>query len=223
MLILVLAAIALLVGVPFPAAAVFVVATVWPVGFLVAAGLLAGYSAIRRHSRPHRPYQAEARFFRDWAAEAVSGASLRHGLHVAALTHPTLPVAEAARLARVGRPNEEVAEALRGGLPINGAAAGALVRISAVSGAGVGPALTELAMRALDMQELERMRRVETAQVRLSAWIIGGLPMLVMTALFLTGRGPSLAGAGLALAIIGALLVSAGAVTSALLFRRYGL
>lgn len=215
----VLVALVLVAG-PHPAAAAIVaLAYLSPPGFLLAA---AGWSALHAvgRTRANRALPgAEAAFLRGMAGEIEAGASLRQALAAAADRAPDLSLATAVRLARAGRPAAEIADQLEQVLKHNGRLAGAAYRLVSEEGARAGPVFAGLAVRAADAGELQRTRRVVTAQARLSAWVVGGLPIGATGALMIMGRGPDLAGPAGVVSAIGAALVGLGAIVIWLMVR----
>ncbi len=118
----------------------------------------------------------EQQYFAAVHAELRAGASIREALAEAASGQgPTL--AGVRRLARSGASLDEVADELAR-LPATGAAAGAAVRVAAHSGGRAAAVFLRLADRAAQEADLARQRRVLTTQARLSAGIVGGLPLL---------------------------------------------
>ncbi len=80
-----------------------------------------------------------------------------------------------------------------------------------------------LALMALEEAELARERRVATAQARLSAMIVAGLPLVFLAVLAVTGRMELLWGAGtagVALLTGGLALVAVGVIAIWVMIRR---
>lgn len=219
MLMAVLIALVLIAG-PHPAAAGLVaLAYLSPEGLLAAAVVWAAVHARRRaRERRARP-GAEAQFLRGVAAEVEAGASVREAVLAAADRSPELGLDTAVRLAAAGRPASDVAEQLGAALAHNGRVAAAAYRMVAETGARAGPVFSGLAVRAAHLGELERTRRVLTTQARLSAWVVGGLPIVVTGLLMVTGRGPVLEGPSGVITVVGALLIVVGAVVVWLMVR----
>jgi Flp pilus assembly protein TadB len=97
-------------------------------------------------------------------------------------------------------------------LPLNGRLAGAAWAISNEVGAPFAPVMTVLADRASSRGRLQRERRALTAQARATAWIVAGLPILLVAVLWATGRislgnSWSVAVVGLGLQVVGVGLV----------------
>jgi Flp pilus assembly protein TadB len=215
----VLAGVALIAGLPIPVAVVAALALVGPWWLLAGA---AGWGILSRVRRPRPPGPTdEAAFLRGLAAEIAAGASLRQAVVAAADRAPALPLQRAVRGAAAGMPAEEVGEALRAALPVNGTLAAAAFRLAAGTGGKVGAVMHTLAERASEVGRLERERRALSAQARASAWIVGGAPFLLLAGLGLTGRlGPLVSDpAGPVVLAVGLGLQAAGAATVWLMLR----
>ncbi|MDH3539039.1 MAG: hypothetical protein OEP52_03500 [Acidimicrobiia bacterium] len=219
MLIAVLLAITLVRARHWAVAAILAVAYLAPVALLVGAGAWAAYHARRRTRARRRLPGAEADFLRAVAGEVEAGASIRHALITAAAAVPELDLARAVHLSAAGRPAGEVASALRAALPVNGRVAGAAYQLVAETGGRASAVFAALAVRAADAGDIERERRVLTAQARLSAWLVGGLPAGVTVAMALAGRGPRLQGPGAFVSILGVGLIVMGGAGVALMVR----
>ncbi len=209
-----------LVLAPHPAvAAILAFAYLSPGGFLVAAAAWATYHARQRGRLRRRLPAEEADFLRAMAGEIDAGASIRQAVIAAADRAPTLDLAAMVHVAAAGRPAAEVAGRLREALPLNGRVAAAAYELVADTGGRASAVFAGLAVRASDAGELERERRALTAQARSSAWLVGGLPVGVTLAMALAGRGPTLAGAGAVVTVLGVALIVTGGAVVALLVR----
>ncbi len=219
MLMAVLVALVLAFG-PHPVAgAMLAVGYVSPPGFLVLAGGWAAFHGARRtHARRQLP-RAEADFLRGMAAEIEAGASIRQAVIAAADRAPDLDLGPVVRTAVTGRQADEVSQRLGSALPINGRLASAAYLMVAETGASASAAFSGLAVRAADAGDLERERRVLTTQARVSAWVVGGVPVGVTLALMLVGRGPSLHGPAGTMTVLGFGLICAGSVVVWLMVR----
>ena len=200
-----------LVGGAHPGAVLIVgVAVLQPVLFLTAAAAWALFHAGRR-ARGRRSMPAtEADYLRAISAEIEAGSSLRRALAAAAAQVPDLPLAAVARIADAGRPVTEVAAGLERALPLNGRMAAAACRLVSETGARASAVFAGLAVRAAVIGDVERERRVVTAQARLTAWIIGGLPAAATILLLILGRAPAGGEAGRLVTAIGLTLVGTG-------------
>ncbi|NNF10165.1 MAG: hypothetical protein HKN74_07770 [Acidimicrobiia bacterium] len=206
----VLVATALVRG-PHPAwAGVLAFAYLSPIGFLTAAAGWGVFQAARRSAARRRMPAAEADFLRGVAAEVEAGASIRQAVVAAADRAPALPLALPVRSAAAGRPAVEVAAGLEQALPLNGRLAAAAYQLVVDTGARASAVFAGLAMRAAGAGDMARERRGLTAQARLSAWLVGGLPVAATVLLTVAGRGPDVAGAGGLLTVVGVGLVVAG-------------
>jgi len=216
----VLLAVGLLAGVHPGAVAVVIVAYLSPYLFLMLVAAWAGYHAHhRRRKRQSRPFQ-EADFLRGVAAEIDAGSSVRHAVIAGAARAPDLKLEPAVHLAAAGRPAAELAERLQAALPVNGRLAAAAYSLVAESGAQASSVFSGLAVRAAGAGEIERERRVMTAQARLSAALIGGLPVVVTLTMTVMGSGPDLSGAGAAITILGVGLTGLGGLMVWLMVRQ---
>jgi len=162
----------------------------------------------RRRSRPQR---CDADFFEAMAAELRRGASLRHAVAWAA------PESKAARLATTGQPMPVVVAALKSDIPLSSELAGAGIKLAARSGAPAAPLFARLAERSRIAEQLERELRVLTAQARLSAAVVGLIPVGLGIGMVLSRGGAVLASsaarttvaAGLSLQLIGLGIIAA--------------
>ncbi|MDP8958663.1 MAG: hypothetical protein M3N51_05545 [Actinomycetota bacterium] len=201
-------------------------AIVRPGWFLVLAALWAAYAHWRSARGPSFPLGAlggEAAFLQGMASELAAGGSLRSSLEAAAQRAPKLPLGPAVRLAKAGRPMEEVAQALQPALSHDGRITCAALRVAALTGGRAATIFGRLALRAFEGDELVRERRALTAQARLSAWLIGGAGPLGLVVLVLSGRADVLlngGGVGAAVLVVGALLQIAGSATVWWMLRR---
>jgi Flp pilus assembly protein TadB len=109
----------------------------------------------------------------------------------------------------------DVAEALITVLPVNGQAFRAICAFSEHTGARISAALGILADRADDASELVRERKVTLAQVKLSAVVVGLVPIAASIGLVVLRGVPEPGGpvivvpmvAGIALQVIGTAVV----------------
>lgn len=123
--------------------------------------------------RARRSTIDEPRFYMAVHSALESGASLHRAIAAAADGSPQLA---GVRVAAAGGSTDEIAHAMRV-LP-GGEAAGAAVRVAARSGGKAADVFLRLAERAAADTDVARQRRVLTAQSRLSAAIVGGLPIV---------------------------------------------
>lgn len=182
---------------------------------LVATGILA-WDDIRSLRLPRRSAGIdEVQFLNSIHAELRAGASLRWALATAAGSVDDAEVRAVQRLALAGAPLTELAPLLRR-LPINGRRLTAALQVAAVAGGRSADVFSRLAGRAAEEADLARERQSLTTQVRLSAAVVGGLPLLWLvlggidrvTALAGAGGiGTAVAFIGLAMELSGGLLV----------------
>lgn len=212
---IVLAGVLVWVGIPVLPLVVAAAALAFPVPAAVAVVLWV--AADRWRSAPGPDADDEAFFLESIAAELDGGASPRAAL-VAAAERPGAVRAEGiARVVALGLDSPRIAVQLAAALPLNGRLAGAAWAISAESGAPLGPVVRLLAQRAGGRGRLLRERRALTAQARATAWLIGGLPVVLFIALVVTGR---IGVAALPVAMAGAALQAVGIVIVLIMLRR---
>lgn len=143
-----------------------------------------------------------------------AGASIRSA--IADRTIEGIP-SRARRLAQLGQPMADVGGAMVAVLPANGRAFRAICAFSEYTGAAVSAALEILADQAGEVAQLARERRVSLAQVKLSAVVVGIVPMVVSVALVAVRGVPDPGGAlvvipmivGLSLQLVGVAIVFA--------------
>jgi tight adherence protein B len=170
-----------------------------------------------------RPGQGEGAFLQAIAAELRSGAAVRMAIADAADRTPSLPLRQVARLAQAGRPLDELAAPLSAALTGNGVLVAAAVRIAGRTGGKIADTFDELALIAGEDMELRGETRAATAQARLSAWIVGGIPVAYLAYTAASGRLSALIDAGAVgigvLGVGGTLLIS-GVVAIVVILRR---
>jgi len=166
----------------------------------------------------------EADLLRGISAELAAGASLRSAVVAAADRAPALDLRGAVRLARAGFPASRIGDALAVALPGNGRLVAAAFRLAATTGGRAAGVMSTLAARADDVGALERERRALTAQARLSAWVVGGAPLLLLAVLGATGRLSGLLEdpVGRIVLGVGVLLELTGAAVVVTMIRRAG-
>ena len=130
----------------------------------------------RIRSRHRRSQLDEHQFYAAVHAEMRGGASLRRALADAAAGHDAAELRAVRRAASSGAPIAGIAAGLRS-LPGSGDRAAVAVRVAARSGGMAADVFLRLADRASEDAELARQRRVLTTQARMSALIVGGLPL----------------------------------------------
>lgn len=171
--------------------------------------LVPGIDRLRRRQR--RTTIDEERFHASVQSELRAGSSLRHALAAAARGCPGLVAVRRAALA--GRSFDEVAATLLV-LPTTGDQARLAVLVTDYSGGAIADVFLRLAERAATAAELDRQRRILTAQTRLSAAIVGGLPLVWLgfggvgrLQALVDGGGAAIAAAGLVMETMGVAMV----------------
>ena len=196
---------------------------VWrPWWFLIG---VAGWAVVHRlRARSNAGSGDEADLLRGISAELAAGASLRSAVVAAADRAPALDLRPAVRLARAGFPASRIGDVLAAALPRNGRLVAAAFRLAATTGGRAAGVMTTLAARADDVGALTRERRALTAQARLSAWVVGGAPLLLLVVLGVTGRLSGLLGDPMGRVVlgVGVLLELAGAAVVVTMIHRAG-
>lgn len=215
-----LLAAALLFGVPWPVAGAVALVMAQPIvgGSILA---LAAMVATRQAKADGGP-GAEAVYLAAVAAELRGGASLRLALGTAAGAAPHLALGAVARSALAGASMGVVAAELRRRLPVTAPLVVPTVELAAESGGLAAAMFDRLALRAIDEANARRELRTASAQARLSAWVVGGLPVIALGFGAVTGRLDSLIAAGtigLVIVVVGAGLLAMGLVVVAVLSR----
>lgn len=205
----------ILVGVP-----VVIVAGVLAVSFLpiplalVAVIVIGSIGIVARRRVRAASGNSEGDLLRQISGRVAAGATIR-----STIADPTIESVpgNARRLASLGVPMAEVAEALAVVFPLNGQAFQAICSFSEHTGAGISAALGVLAERADDASELARERKVTLAQVKLSAVVVGLVPVAASIGLVVLRGVPDPGGAvivvpmiiGIAMQILGTGIVFA--------------
>ena len=165
-------------------------------------------------------WREESIFLEGLAAEVRGGSSLRNAI-VDRAARSELDLAHAARLAGLGRPMADVGVALGDVLEVNGRVAGPALTMAAQAGAEVGPLFDSLAHTAAMAADEAREQKTATAQARLSAWLVAGVPAVAAITMAVVGDNDILgSGAGVAIALVGLSLLAAGSATVWLMLRR---
>lgn len=184
---MVLAALGIAVGVPIPLVIAGWAASVQPTAALAGIAAYGGWRVwLKRRDRTGP--DDEAGFLQTLSAELTGGASLRSGLVAAASRAERLPLHDAARAAEVGMPASRIAALLGAALPVNGRMTAAAWLLAAESGGPAASVMQSLAVRAARQGELIRERRSLTAQARASAWVVAGLPAMLLLGTVVSGR-----------------------------------
>lgn len=160
----------------------------------------------------------EVRVFDRIVAELQGGASPRSALAAVADRERVIDLSVAKRLVAAGLPTSLIAHEVGKALPHNGRLASAAWALAGEAGAPAAPVMTLLAGRAAERGRLDRERRALTAQARATAWLIAGVPMLVLAALLVMGRLS--AGPGLPVVLVGVMLQVLGLAIVTVMIRR---
>jgi Flp pilus assembly protein TadB len=155
---------------------------------------------------------AAAGYFDSVASELRRGAVLRQALAI------PVPGTRLARLALTGQPIELVAVEARQMFALDDDLATAGIRLAGRSGAPAGVLFARLAERLRAAEQSARDRRALTAQARLSAVVIGVLPVVPAVMMLASGQrsvllepgpGRSMVVAGLVLQALGLIVIGA--------------
>jgi len=147
------------------------------------------------------------------AGELRGGATLRSALGTLS--------PDVARLAVAGRPVAELAAAVEEALPSHGRLVASVTLLADRLGGSVAALFEELAAVALDADDLARELRVAAAPAYVQGAIVGGLPLLALVRLLVSGDvGAAGSPVAAAAAVVGVVLVSAGVLAVAVLVRR---
>jgi Flp pilus assembly protein TadB len=182
----------LVIGAPLPMLTALGLA-VWQPVWLLAAVIAWAAAGWRKDQSNDND---EAAYLQAVAGELRAGASLRHAICAAQADPATLPLRRAVRLARAGHPLDQVADELARALPRLGGLTASSVRTVGVTGGRAADVFDGLALVATEELDLVRERRAATAQVRFSALIVGGIPVVYLAYAALTDRLAGLASTG---------------------------
>jgi tight adherence protein B len=214
---------AVLAGVPWPVVALLALAHAAP---WLALGVFAVVVTLAvRHRPPIASAADEASWLAALAAELRSGASLRTALSMVSSVVPALPTSGLARLAEAGAPVERIADEAAAVLPHRGRAVGAALSVAGAAGGRVAVVFERLAADAWADVESGRAMAALTVQARLSAWVVGGLPVVGLVILVVTGRLGAVLGSGSVAAFamaVGVVLEVAGVAAVVAMVRRVG-
>ena len=195
-----LAAGAALFGVPMVIVIGTLAVSFLPIPLAVVVVLVASaVSVIHRRRRRADQMPDEGTLLRQFSGRVSAGATIRSTIADAAMV--SVPM-RARRLAALGQPMADVGDAMTCVLPVNGAAFRAICSFSEHTGAAIASALAVLAERADDATELARQRRVSLAQVKLSAVVVGLVPIAVSFGLLAVRGIPEPGGAVIVVPII---------------------
>ncbi len=182
---------------------------------VLAVGILAWDDIHSVRVRRRGPAIDEVQFLNSIHAELRAGASLRWALATAAAGERDPAVHAVRRLALSGAPFPEIAPRL-GRLPVNGRRLAASLQVAATAGGRSADVFARLTQRAVEEANLVREKRALSAQARMSAAVVGGLPVLWMlfggadrvhTLAGAGGLGTTVAVVGVGMELIGGLFV----------------
>jgi tight adherence protein B len=200
----------LVIGAPLPALAALGLAVWQPVWALAA---ILAWSVLAGQHNDSSTEDAEAAYLQAVGSELRAGSSLRHSLSSAASRVAGLQLDRVVRLATAGRPLAQVAQSLERALPRLGALTASAVRTAGVTGGRAADVFDALSVLAAEETALVRERRTATAQARISAWIVGGLPVVYLLYAAVSGKLAvllSVGPAGSLLLVVGLLLLTGG-------------
>ncbi len=202
MVVTALLALALIGGVPPAVVGLIALGAASPwLGLAVVASL----AAVSLKRSPVAGPADEAQWLATVASELRGGASLRTAV-VAAAHRSGLDLATVERRAAAGVPLPALVPPLARAFPVTGPVLGPAIRMAATSGGAAAAIFHRLAARAAVAAGEERERRADTAGARLSAWIVGAVPVLVLALLVVSGR----AGAVMRSGTLGTVAVALG-------------
>ena len=198
--------------------ALLVVALWKPVPTLVLVLALFGIARLNTKPEPH----GEAMFLHGVSMELRAGANLRSALREAAGRNHGLNLGVAVRLADVGAPVVAIADALSVALPEYGDVTAAAVRTAGATGGRVAAVFESLAQVAAEDREMQRETKAATAQARVSAIIVGGMPVGFLAFQAASGRLSELlsTNVGIGVLAVGGTFLALGAGTVAVMLRR---
>lgn len=211
---------AVLAGVPAPTVALMAAAWLWPLPTsAVVLTLVAGQ--VRRDSRQATTTSPEVAFLVAVGAELRAGSSLRLALSTAG--RQVSELAAISRYALSGRPIGELAKIVETELPRHGGMTAAALRLADGMGGSMAPLFEELAAQVIDAEELRRERRVAIAPALAQGIVVGGIPVLVLAWMLISGQLGEVVSSGPAAVVVvaaGCLLTFAGVAAVALMLRR---
>ncbi len=164
-----------------------------------------------RMSRPVDRRSAGVMLLVRLSAQLRAGSTLRMAIGEVAANDPDL--ASAARLAAAGRPMGQVVEAMGPGLGRFARLTGASIRMAAVSGGALAPVIEQLVVQAMALDDLQRERRSAMAPGMLQAAVVGGVPVVLLVSMVVSGRFVDLVATGpfhASAALLGAVLTIGG-------------
>ena len=145
-----------------------------------------------RRALPRPPTVAgvedEIAFASSVAGATRSGSSLRRALGDGLVVLPAPNVAGITRRLQTGAPMARLLPDIAAALPTTGPSVAATLALAADDGGAVAPLFDRIAETGHRRLQLDRQRRAALAQSRLSASIVGGLPIVASALMLVTGR-----------------------------------
>lgn len=195
-----------------------VVAALWAITGAPARRRLAGWADQLRTRQPLSAAD-EARLLRDLASDVTAGLHPAAALSRVTSAYPQLDVEDSLRLVTSGRGVAVVAAAIGKQLPVNSDVIGASIALATDTGSGLAAVLHRLAERA-DMRAAEnREHSVATAQARISAVVVGGLPLVGVATMAVSGAFSGLDSLTKRVVLAGVALVATGLGITAWMVR----
>ncbi len=171
---------------------------------------LVGWEIIRRRRAGGGTGRDEAAFLRGLAGAVGAGATVRHAV---AATNSSIVDDGIRRLCDVGMPMKAVGDLMRPELPVTGRGFSVVTELSETTGASIGNAVRILADQADEVAQLRREQRAAVAQAKLSAVVVGIVPLVAAVGLVVLRGIPEPGGIPTVLPmVIGAAMMSAGSV-----------
>lgn len=187
---------------------------------LIAVLIIVFYGLWHWTRRDPKPSPAmEAAFYQRLLSELESGSSVRTGLAAAIAVEHDLDLADVARRLHAGSHLEYALDPLEHRLPHTGMLARAALLLGAETGGEIRSSIADLGAMARDLIEVERQVGVHTAQARLSALVVGVLPLVAAIGLMAARGGLPDPGIGRTLVVAGLGLQIAGLGFVALILR----
>ena len=209
----------LAVGVDIRVASIVLIAMVSPVAGIIGAIAMGAWALVRRPvGRRRRTSAADSSLLTSLASSTAAGSTVRQAL----LDGDGRFVSdETMRRCAVGRPMAEIARSMRSSVPGIGREVAAVLELSEETGARIAPTLHDLAEHARAREQLRRDQRVAVAQARLSAWVVGVIPLSVALILTVVRGIPEPGGAVILVPmVVGGTMMAIGAATVFVLSNR---
>lgn len=174
----------------------------------------------KRFRSPRLSAADEARLLREVGADLRAGVHPTAAFVAAADAHALLDITSSTRETLAGAGAAVVTNELALQLTVNRDILGAAAGIAIETGAGLAAVLYRLADRADAVAAEHRERTVATAQARLSAGVVGGLPLVGVVVMGATGVFRNLDALSLRVVALAMSLLIGGIATTAWMVRR---